>query len=194
MGAPSLTDAQRREALGMMDGKTSDAKIAKAFGVSDQVIGRLRRKHGIVPASPSGMYFQPTEEQIAELHETSDREMHRRYGVWKETWRKVRKRYGIPQFRPPTVINGEPNSWVEKPEKKTWKNDWGFNSPPPIPPRDHSLAGEAAAFLQRERFHVFNREKLGLGEGWQCGYTSLTPSELIAKAERLGFQREEWMV
>lgn len=193
MGAPKLTERQQFDAIDLMGGDMSDRQIADKFGVEAQVIGRLRRKHGIASVD-TVRFFQPTEMQIAELQEASDREMQRRYGVWKETWRKVRKRYGIARYRPPTTIKGEPNSWVEKKPKGRSVSEWGFASPQPIPPRDTSLAGEAAAFLQRERFTVYNRAKIGMGEGWQVGPSTYDDAGLIRKAERLGFEREEWMV
>lgn len=195
MPATKLTDHQIAEAIAMMDGKTTDAEIGREFGVSDQSIGRLRRKHGIA-AVASPRLFQPTEAQLAELREASDKEMQRRYGHSKETWRRVRKRFNIPNFRPPTTINGVPNYWAGNPDKpKKPKTSFAdFFKPSPIPSRDTSLAGEAAAFLQRERFTVFNRAKVGAGKGWQVGHSVLTADQLIAKAERLGFKQEEWMV
>ena len=199
MAKPKLTETQRAEAISLMGGDMSDEAIGRKFGVSYTVIGRLRRKHGIPAMTKEHLRFKPTEAQLAELHETSDREMARRYTVATYTWRKTRRRYGVPAFRPPTVINGvgvkvatgEPNVKREKSEGFNFKD---YFKPSPIPPRDSSLAGEAASFLRREGFVTYDRARIKAGEGWQVGHSVLSSQELIAKASKLGFQREEWMV
>lgn len=138
---------------------------------------------------------QITAAQIAELRTASDREMERRHGFGQGVWRRVRREHGIARFREPTVVNGVPNCWAERKPAAG-----GIAQLPsgfwraPDPQRDYSVAAEAARFLQRERFpNVYNRAKVGLGEGWQVGRAVMSAAEMIGKASRLGFKAEAWM-
>lgn len=170
----------------------TDTGIAVAMGITKGCVSKHRRKLGL---AVNEVRFEPTPEQIAQLGGASDREMSRLHGNSTDTWARVRKRYGVAAFRPPTTINGEPNSWV-RPEPKADRVSM-LNSfwESPVPPRDYSLAGEAATFLRRARFpNVFNRQKVYGKPGWQCGREVLSAGELVEKAQRLGFQREEYMV
>ena len=187
-----LTDKQKFDALDLMDGQTSDREIARILGVKSSAVGRYRRSKGIAGIQYLPPMFEPTEEQLAELEHCSDREMEKRYGVNNATWRRVRKRYGIANFRPPTTIKGEPNTWAEKPERKPFKV---FETIPTsrLPARDHSVAGEAQSFLQRAGWHCFARFKIGLGSGWQVGRNVMNQNDMIAFAEKKGFERKEWM-
>lgn len=135
-----------------------------------------------------------TVEAIAALPDTSNREMARRYGACPSTWARIRKRHSIGNVRPPTTVGGVPAPWTTPQPTKVeapglLKSYWRA----PDPQRDCSLAGEAASFLRRERFHVFDRAKVGMGEGWQVGRSVLSAADMLAKATRLGFQREVWM-
>lgn len=138
--------------------------------------------------------FRVTAEQVADLHLMSDRAMQRKYGATQGVWRKARRERGIASFRPATVTNGVPSPWKVCPEKTSSapvsiRDHW--RAPDPV--RDHSLAGEAAAYLQRERFSVFNRAKVGMGEGWQVGRSVLSEADMLGKAMRLGFKPQAWM-
>ena len=189
----ALDERQQFDALDLMGGDMNDREIADRFGVSPQTIGRLRRKHGVAPV-PNRMHFRPTDAQLAELRVCSNREMERRYRVTCETWGRVRKRFGIPRFRQPTVIDGKPVKWVVK-EKINGNKAMFFEQlkPSPIPPRDTSIAGEAASYLRRERWHCFERWKIGMGAGWQVGTRVMNEIDMIAFAKKKGFRQEEWM-
>lgn len=136
--------------------------------------------------------IDPTDEQLALLPDVSDREMKRRYGSSTSTWSRIRQRYGIERFRNPTTVGGVPNPWVFKPEPKrsadVVANFW--RAPDPRP--DRSVLGEAASFLRRERFIVFNRKVQG-DTGWQVGRSVLDDAAMLSKAQRLGFKVEGWM-
>lgn len=194
MGKSALTERQQFEALDLMGGDVNDAQIARQFGVSDQTIGRLRRRHGI-PAVPStAPKIVPTEKQLVELEYYSNRAMSRAYGGDSRVWGRIRKQHGIANYRPPTVIDGKPNTWAEKPERSGRKAQFFDQLPQsPIPPRDTSLAGEAASHLRKERWHCFPRWKVGLGGGWQVGTRVMNENDMIAFAKKKGFKQEEWM-
>ena len=135
-----------------------------------------------------------TAEAIAALRDTSNREMARRYGACPSTWARIRKRHGIDNVRQPTTVGGVPAPWATPQPAKAdapvmFKSYWRA----PDPQRDCSLAGEAASFLRRERFHVFDRAKVGVGEGWQVGRSVLSAADMLAKATRLGFRPQAWM-
>lgn len=136
--------------------------------------------------------FDPTPEQLEQLRYCSDREMKKRHGLCAGTWGRIRKRHGIERFRNPTTIGGMPSPWKPKPEKK----DPSFNLisfwRAPDPQRDHSVLGEAASYLQRQRFIVFNRKVQG-DTGWQVGRSVLDDAAMLSKAQRLGFKVEGWM-
>lgn len=195
MASNILSESQQQAALAMMDGRTTDTVIARQFGVEVQVIGRLRRKHGIEPVKGHSK-FRPSEQQLAELRECSNYEMERRYGVISQTWRKVRREHGIANYRPPTTVGGVPNKFAERPAKGDGRGRFVFFDhlkSTAIPGRDTSLTGEAASFLRRERFVVYDRQKVRTGTGWQVGHSVLSETQLVEKAKRLGFQQQEWM-
>jgi hypothetical protein len=135
--------------------------------------------------------FVPTEEQLTELRECSDREMRRRHGNATSTWARIRQQHGIGRFRNPTTLDGIPTPWKVKPEPKRSTDCIQFWRAPD-PQRDHSVLGEAVSFLQRQRFIVFNRRVQG-GEGWQVGRSVLDDAAMLGKAQRLGFKVEGWM-
>lgn len=188
-------DSWQAKAMILFSEGNSDARIAGIVGVQRQTVGALRYKHDI-PGFKAGRTFTPTEQQLEELRKFSDREMQRRYGKDQTTWRKVRGRYGIERHRPPTVIDGVPNAWKErkvslvpfKPREFGWHN-MRFNQ---ISTRPVGLAAEAADFMRKDR-PVYDRKKIGVGDGWQVGSLVMTDAEMIAKAESRGFRRQEWM-
>lgn len=140
--------------------------------------------------------FIPPAGALDALPQISDREMSRRFGGSAHTWSRIRKEAGIARFRNPTTLNRIPTPWTApKPRvaAQPFVDPFLGTRASLAPMRDHSLAGEAAAFLQRERFHVFNREKIGAGEGWQVGRSVLDTASMIGKALRLGFQKQSWM-
>lgn len=144
---------------------------------------------------PKPRIYEATPEALAALPVTSDREMARTFGGSANTWSRIRKRHGIARFRNPTTLGGVPQPWVEpKP-----KSEYVERLPPVtiqtlVPKPDTSLAGEAASFLRRMRFpNVYNRAKVLGKDGWQVAGNVLSEAAMIAKAERLGFQRASWM-
>ena len=174
-----------------------DREIAEALGINKSTVSKKRREMGL-PANDAR--FTPTDAQLGDLRTMSNHAMERKYGNSADTWSKMRRRYGIDPFRLPTVRDGVPVSPITgEPvvEKIRLPDDSSYSIRQPAVvtalPRDHSLLGEAAAFLQRERFHVFNRHKVGMGEGWQVGRSVLDDAAMLSKAERLGFQRQSWM-
>ena len=183
-----IADIRRLNAL-----KMSDAEIASVLPIGRSAVSKHRRAMGLPTYDRR---FIPTEDQLTELRDASDREMQRRYGVNAATWRRVRSAKGIAPFRNPTTVRGIPTPWVApKPRvaAQPFVDPFLGTRASLAPMRDHSLAGEAAAFLQRERFHVFNREKIGAGEGWQVGRSVLDTASMIGKALRLGFKQQAWM-
>lgn len=175
----------------------TDGEIAAAIGFARTTVSRKRRELGL---TANDARFRPTDAQIADLRVMSNHAMQRKYSQCADTWSRTRKRLGIPHYRLPTVKNGQPVSPLTgKPvvEKIRLPDESSYSIRQPAAvtalPRDHSLLGEAAAFLQRERFHVFNRHKVGMGEGWQVGRSVLDDAAMLSKAERLGFQRQSWM-
>lgn len=188
LDAAQTAELCRMNALGFNDGM-----IADALGISRGWIGRERRKLGL---NAKFERIAPTIEQLRELATTSDRAMARKYGNGHDVWSRIRAKHGIPRFRAPTrgkdaappkpkpakaVSFGKPSSF------------WALPQPLPVPPRDTSLAGEAAAFLQRERFHCFNRRKVLGADGWQVGRMVLDEPAMIDMAKRRGFTPEPWM-
>lgn len=174
------------------DGLT-DREMSARLGISSSSVSKWRRHMGI---KPNDFRYTPSAQQVAELHERSNREMARLYGTSPHTWARLREKLGIDRFRNPTTVNGEPAPWIEKPRPTARE----FSPQPTIvslaPRGDTSLAGEAATFLRKMRFpNVFNRAKVygAAHKGWQVGRSVLTEGELIDKASRLGFQRQAWM-
>lgn len=188
----TLAKIREMQAVGL-----PDRSIAEALGINKTTVSKKRREMGL-PANDTR--FTPTDAQIADLRTMSNHAMERKYSQCADTWSRVRKRLGIPHYRLPTVKNGQPVSpltgkpVVEK-IRLADESSYSIRQPAAVTalPRDHSLLGEAAAFLQRERFHVFNRHKVGMGGGWQVGRSVLDDAALLSKAERLGFQRQSWM-
>ena len=193
MKKANLTQSQMDAIVDLNCKGVNDKAIARHLGVPYLRVWRFRKNNGVKAVEKSNM-FVPTYEQLSELDHCSNNEMSRRYGINPQTWANVRKRYDIKPFRPPTVIDGRPNTWAEdKPARDLSLLRSLPKSSRLGPSRDYSLAGEAASFLQRERFHVFNREKIGMGEGWQVGNSVLDTDAMIAKAKRMGFEQKEWM-
>lgn len=188
LDAAQLSELCRMNALGFNDGM-----IADALGISRGWIGRERRRLGIDAQFDR---IAPTIEQLRELATTSDRAMARKYGNGHGTWARIRAKHGIARFRAPTVGKDAPPP-KPKPVKLVSFGKppslWSLPQPLPVPPRDTSLAGEAAAFLQRERFHCFNRRKVLGGDGWQVGRMVLDEPAMIDMAKRRGFRPEPWM-
>lgn len=188
LDAAQLAELCRMNALGF-----NDSMIADALGISRGWVGRERRRLGIDAKFDR---VAPTIEQLRELTTTSDRAMARKYGNGHYTWARIRAKHGIARFRAPTRGNDAPPP-KPKPVKKVSFGKppslWSLLQPLPVPPRDTSLAGEAAAFLQRERFHCFNRRKVLGGDGWQVGRMVLDEPAMIDMAKRRGFRPEPWM-
>lgn len=190
--AKPLDDAQLAELCRMNALGINDSIIARSLGVPVSRIYKARIALGL-PARYGR--FAPTIEQLRELQTTSNRAMQRKYGNDASQWARARITHGIPHFRPPTR---GPNAPAPKPKPVKAgiarpPSDWGVPRALPVPPRDYSLAGEAAAFLQRERFHCFNRKKVLGGEGWQVGRMVLDEPAMIDMAKRRGFAPEPWM-
>lgn len=188
LDAAQLAELCRMNALGF-----NDRMIAKALGISRGWIGRERRRLGL---DAKFERIAPTIEQLHELATSSDREMARRHGNGSATWSRIRAKHGIARFRAPTVGKDAPPP-KPKPVKAISFGKppslWAIPQPLPVPPRDTSLAGEAAAFLQRERFHCFNRRKVLGDDGWQVGRMVLDEPAMIDMAKRRGFRPEPWM-
>lgn len=169
-----------------------DREIAEALGINKTTVSKKRREMGL-PAND--MRFTPTDAQLADLREMSNHAMERKYGNSADTWSRLRRRYGIDPFRLPTVRDGVPVSPLtgevieDKPKPEvSWavvQNCFSGLAPR----RPGGIAYDAAAFLQGERYAVFNRKKLGLGDGWQVGRVSMSEAGMIAKAERIKARR-----
>lgn len=188
--AKPLDDAQHAELCRMNALGLNDAVIAKSLGLPRGRVYNARKALGL-PAQTAR--FAPTIEQLRELETTSNRAMSRKHGRDDGSWARIRERYGIARFREPTT---GPNAPAPKPRPAPAAKSrvsWGAPVALPVPPRDHSLAGEAAAFLQRERFHCFNRRKVLGSEGWQVGRMVLDELGMIDMAKRRGFVPEPWM-
>jgi len=170
----------------------ADREIAEALGLNKTTVSKKRRAMGL---TANDTRFTPTDAQLADLREMSNRAMERKYGTKGEVWARQRRRYGIDPFRLPTVRDGVPVSPLtgeaikDKPKPEvSWavvQNCFSGLAPR----RPGGIAYDAAAFLQGERYAVFNRKKLGLGEGWQVGRVSMSEADMIAKAERIKARR-----
>lgn len=169
-----------------------DRSIADALGINKTTVSKKRRAMGL-PANDTR--FTPTDAQLADLREMSNHAMERKYGNSADTWSRLRRRYGIDPFRLPTVRDGVPVSPLtgeaieDKPKPEVSYNIVQNCFSGLAPRRPGGAAYDAAAFLQGERYAVFNRKKLGLGEGWQVGRVSMSEADMIAKAERIKARR-----
>jgi hypothetical protein len=116
--------------------------------------------------------------------------MERKYGTTQGVWRKLRAEHGIAKFRIWTPPSEKVPAPPKAPAARVFDSFWQA----PVAARDSSVAGEAASFLRMQRFpNVYNRAKVHGDDGWQVGRSVLSEADMVSKAERLGFQRQEWM-
>lgn len=167
-----------------------DAAIGERIGLTKMAVYRRRHKLGI---GANIDRFVATPEQLAELRTASNREMERRHGVSAETWSKIRRRHGIEHFRLPTTGPLAPAK-KEKPRLPSM----AFSVVQPTitqvaPMRDHSLVGEAMAWLQKERFTCFSREKVLGKPGYAVGRMVKDAAGVVEMAKRYGFEPRPWM-
>jgi hypothetical protein len=170
-------------------GKFTNRELMRRYGKGYNTIARWRRTCGI----PGGGVGTPPLPRPADLAETapsrSTRELGAMYGVSTETIRKWLAQIGVKARGRPQAAKPAPKPHLARPPGK-------FILPGvqtgPIPPRDGSLEGMAASYLQPYA-PTYRCDDLGRqspsGKFWRVGNAVLTPGEMMERAERKGFER-----
>lgn len=105
------------------------------------------------------------------------------YRVGRDVMRRWMKEAGIKRdrFQQPLRMV-KPNAYATAPVDR--------------PHRDASRAGMAASFMQRQGWIVYRCDDMGrqLADGpkWRCGTVTITDADLIARAERKGWDADAW--